>query len=137
MIKKDEGLTKTYNRFHDPGESSPEILKLRDLHAAMDRAVLDAYGWTDIPTNSNFLLDYEIDGEEWGEKKKPWRYRWPDEVRDEVLARLLELNRKRAEEEQLARPASENATPKKRSTRAADQDKVAPPPLFSAEDVSK
>jgi len=27
-----------------------------------------------------------------GKKKKPHRYRWPGEVRDEVLARLLELN---------------------------------------------
>ncbi len=27
---------------HDPDELSPEILTLRDLHAAMDRAVLDA-----------------------------------------------------------------------------------------------
>ena len=40
MIENDEGLTKTYNRFHDPYETSPAILKLRDLHAAMDRAVL-------------------------------------------------------------------------------------------------
>jgi hypothetical protein len=64
----------------------------------MDRAVLDAYNWTDIPTACEFLLDYEIDEEEWGAKKKPYRYRWPDEVRDEVLARLLELNAERARE---------------------------------------
>ena len=48
MIRNNEGLTKTYNRFHDPDERSPDILKLRELHAAMDRAVLDAYGWTDL-----------------------------------------------------------------------------------------
>jgi hypothetical protein len=65
----------------------------------LDRAVLDAYGWSDIATDSEFLLDYEIDEEEWGDKKKPYRYRWPDEVRDEVLARLLELNAERAKEE--------------------------------------
>ncbi len=35
-------------------------------------------------------------------KKKPWRYRWPDDFRDEVLARPLDLNRKRAKEERLA-----------------------------------
>ena len=74
-------------------------MKLRELHAAMDRAVLDAYGWSDIKTDCEFLLDYEIDEEEWGDKKKPYRYRWPDEVRDEVLARLLELNAERAKEE--------------------------------------
>ena len=65
----------------------------------MDRAVLDAYGWTDIPTDCEFLLDYEIDEEDWGTRKKPYRYRWRDDVRDEVLARLLELNAARAAEE--------------------------------------
>ena len=59
MVKNNEGLTKTYNRFHDPNETSTEIKKLRDLHAAMDRAVLDAYGWTDLQPTCEFLLDYE------------------------------------------------------------------------------
>ena len=99
MIRNNEGLTKTYNRFHDPYENNPAIAKLRELHAAIDRAVLDAYGWSDIATNCEFLLDYEIDEEEWGSRKKPYRYRWPDDVRDEVLARLLELNAERAAEE--------------------------------------
>ena len=99
MVRKDEGMTRTYNRFHDPYEDDPEIEKLRELHAAMDRAVLDAYGWTDIPTDCDFLLDYEIDEATWGRKKKPYRYRWPDAVRDEVLARLLALNAERAAEE--------------------------------------
>jgi hypothetical protein len=99
MVRNNEGLTNTYNRFHDPDESDADILKLRELHAAMDRAVLDSYGWSDMKTKCEFLLDYEIDEEEWGDKKKPWRYRWPDEVRDEVLARLLELNAERAKEE--------------------------------------
>ena len=30
-----------------------------DLHAAMDRAVLDAYNWTDIQVRCEFILDYE------------------------------------------------------------------------------
>ena len=105
MVDNDEGMTKTYNRFHDPNERDPQIARLRELHAAMDRVVLDAYGWTDIPTDCEFLLDYEIDEETWGRKKKPWRYRWPDVVRDEVLARLLALNTKRAAEERMAKEA--------------------------------
>lgn len=103
MVRNNEGLTKTYNRFHDPEETAPDILRLRELHAAMDRAVLDAYGWDDIPTDCVFLLDWEDDEDEAPEtgarssrRKKPWRYRWPDEVRDEVLARLLALNGRRA-----------------------------------------
>jgi hypothetical protein len=99
MKSDEEGLTTTYNRFHDPAELNPEIVKLRELHAAMDRAVLDAYGWSDISIDCEFLLDYEIDEEDWGNKKKPYRYRWSDDVRDEVLARLLELNAVRAKEE--------------------------------------
>ena len=99
MVRNDEGMTRTYNRFHDPDETDPDIAELRALHAAMDRAVLDAYGWRDIPTDCAFLLDYAIDEEEWGRRKKPYRYRWPDATRDEVLARLLELNAARAAEE--------------------------------------
>ncbi|MDR1011565.1 MAG: hypothetical protein LBM04_10680 [Opitutaceae bacterium] len=116
MVRNNEGLTKTYNHFHDPAETSPDILKLRELHAEMDRAVLDAYGWTDIPTDCEFLLDYEDedDGEAEGKarkRKKPWRFRWPDAVRDEVLARLLKLNAERAEQERLTGLAASTSKP--------------------------
>jgi len=110
MVQNDEGLTKTYNRFHDPDERSPEILRLREFHVAMDRAVLDAYGWTDLSPVCNSFLDYEEEEESDDAggrgRKKPWRFRWPDDLRDEVLARLLELNQKRAEEESLKGAAS-------------------------------
>ena len=99
MVKNNKGLTKTYNRFHDPYDDDLDVAHLRELHADMDRAVLDACGWNDIPTECEFLLDHEIDDEEWGRRKKPYRYRWPNAVRDEVLARLLELNANRAAEE--------------------------------------
>ena len=114
MSANNEGLRKTYNRFHDPHEQSSEILHLRELHAAMDRAVLEAYGWDDLAAAARceFLLDYEEEddegvsglaesGKKKSKKKEPWRLRWPDEFRDEVLARLLELNEQRAKEEKL------------------------------------
>jgi len=114
MVRNNEGLTKTYNRFHDPEENSPDILRLRELHTAMDRAVLDAYGWTDIPTDCEFILDYEDEDEEdegkGRKRKKPWRCRWPDPIRDEVLARLLALNAQRAEEELLAGVATKQSS---------------------------
>lgn len=119
MIRNDEGLTKTYNRFHDPAESSADILKLHELHAAMDHAVLAAYGWTDIDTDCKFLLDYEIDEEEWGGRKKPWRYRWPDEVQAEVLARLLELNAERARAEVRSGAAAAKKAGRKRPSRGS------------------
>lgn len=114
MVRNNEGLTQTYNRFHDPDDRHPDILDLRKLHSAMDRAVLDAYRWTDIRTDCEFLLDYEINEEEWGDKKKPYRYRWPDDVRDKVLAKLLELNVERAKQEERS-----GATAKKRSGKKA------------------
>ena len=114
MVRNGEGLTKTYNRFHDPYEDDPEIGKLRELHDAMDRAVLDAYAWSDIPTDCEFLLDYEIDEATWGRKKKPYRYRWPDPVRDEVLARLLALNAEHAAAEARSGDASCRASGRRR-----------------------
>ena len=42
MVRLGEGLTRVYNRFHGPHENAPEIVTFRGLHAAMDRAVLDA-----------------------------------------------------------------------------------------------
>ncbi len=126
MSGNHEGLTKTYNRFHDPDERHLEILKLRELHTAMDRAVLDAYGWNAIPTECKFLLDYEIDEEEWGGKKKPYRYRWPDEVRDVVLAQLLELNAARSKEAALlgatsAKTRGKNLIEKRASSSVPEQ----------------
>ena len=61
MIRNDQGLTKIYNRFHDCDQRSPDILRLRQLHADMDRAVLESYGWHDLAegATSEFLLDYE------------------------------------------------------------------------------
>ena len=111
MMDNGEGMTRTYNRFHDLYETDPRITELRELHAAMDRAVLDAYGWTDILTDCGLLLDYEIDEAAWGRKKKPYRYRWPDTVRDEVLARLLALNADRAAAESRAGALEHTARP--------------------------
>jgi hypothetical protein len=142
MIKNNEGLTKTYNRFHDPAHDGSgvsgchssdvvrDIERLRELHAAMDRVVLDAYGWHDIPTDCEFLLDYEIDEEEWRNKKKPYRYRWPDDVRDEVLARLLELNARRAAEEARSGAAAETGRRTKKAKRGK-QRKVGAEGLFA------
>ncbi|MBD2039086.1 Eco57I restriction-modification methylase domain-containing protein [Microcoleus sp. FACHB-672] len=119
MVGNNQGLTTTYNRFHNPEERDLDILKLRELHAEMDRAVLDAYGWTDIPTGCEFLLDYEEEDEEEDsskrQKKKPWRYRWPEEVHDEVLARLLDLNQKRYEEEILGGKHAETKSKAKKT----------------------
>lgn len=107
------GLTKMYNRFHNPLDRKPDISELRRHHAQMDDAVLRAYGWDDLAdlaqdTSENgasprFL--HRTDEPEFAYQK---RYHWPAWFRDKVLARLLELNRTRAAEEaQEAKGASD------------------------------
>ncbi len=114
MVRHNEGLTDTYNRFHKRDERDPGILRLRELHAEMDRAVLAAYGWSDLPTACEFIADYVEEGPDGDPVEKSIRYRWPDAVRDEVLARLLKLNAERAEEERLL---GEAATEKPKKTK--------------------
>ena len=43
------GLTKTYNRFHDPHDTAADIQQLRELHIQMDYAVMKAYEWLPSP----------------------------------------------------------------------------------------
>nr|WP_246275427.1 DNA methyltransferase [Brasilonema bromeliae] len=146
MIRNNEGLTDTYNRFHDPEERDSDILKLRELHAAMDKAVLNAYDWSDIPTDCTFLLDYNdeedltpnasaYEGEGSSrQRKKPWRYRWTEQVHDEVLARLLDLNQKRAEAEILGGKAAEGKakakSAKKKTAKTKSQKLVKDSPII-------
>jgi hypothetical protein len=85
MLARQEGLTKTYNRFHDPDESAEEIATLRRLHTEMDAAVAAAYGWGD---------DLDL-GRDFHDTKQGIRYTICEEARREVLDRLLALNHER------------------------------------------
>ncbi|MEP7006544.1 MAG: DNA methyltransferase [Sphingomonas bacterium] len=44
LVRRNEGLTKTYNRFHSRSKNADDIARLRTLHHDMDVAVLRAYG---------------------------------------------------------------------------------------------
>jgi hypothetical protein len=96
MVERNEGMTETYNRFHDRNETAEDIRHLRELHAAMDRAVLEAYGWHDLAARAEpiFLDETNEDGHTY-----QGRLFWPFGFRDEVLARLLALNAERHAEE--------------------------------------
>lgn len=115
MLRNREGLTDTYNRFHDREESSPDIDHLRALHDAMDRAVLDAYGWTDLRPQCEFI---RVNDEE--EERPEWRYRWPETMHDEVFGRLLKLNGERARAEGEAAVRAVEATGKKPRKKKGD-----------------
>jgi hypothetical protein len=88
MLTRQEGLTKTYNRFHDPAETSEDIIKLRQLHVEMDYAVAAAYGWIDLELDHGFH-----------ETKQGLRYTISETARREILDRLLQLNFDRYAEE--------------------------------------
>jgi hypothetical protein len=132
MIRTDLGLTKTYNRFHDPGEHDPDIQRLRDLHRAMDEAVLKVYGWSDLlpQLEYGFYPDFEPTEDEDGEPAKVrFRYRWPNQLREEVLGRLLDLNAKRAEEESLVRDSESASCTKAAKATSKRRQKPKPPPM--------
>lgn len=63
-----------------------------------DRAVLVTHSWLNFVPQCEFLLDYEDEAGK-SQRKNPWRYRWSEATHDEVLARLLDLNQKRDEQE--------------------------------------
>jgi hypothetical protein len=88
MHSHNEGLTKTYNRFHDRGEHSADLTQLRALHVEMDQAVAEAYGWSDLDLGHGFHAT-----------KQGERYTLSEPARRAVLDRLLALNHQRYEEE--------------------------------------
>lgn len=104
MVATDLGMTKTYNRFHDPELRDDGIARMRALHEAMDHAVLAAYGWGDLvdSVRSIFLArpaDQKGRGARAGEPEDDHTYQgrlhWPQATRDEVLRRLIALNKER------------------------------------------
>lgn len=82
------GMTAVYNRFHEAGDLDPALVELRRLHSALDRAVIEAYGWTDIVLDHDFRATAE-----------GTRFAMSDGVVNEILDRLLELNHARYAEE--------------------------------------
>jgi hypothetical protein len=90
MVDTNQGLTQTYNRLKDPGCTEPRIEELRQLYVEMDRAVLAAYGWSDIVVPA-FTTPATPEEEQAFEA-----------FQDEVIDRLFVLNAQRAKDEELA-----------------------------------
>jgi hypothetical protein len=84
MLSRSWGMTATYNRVHNPDVHEPAIQELRDIHVAIDEAVMRAYGWDD--------LDLKL-----GHHPTKIGIRWTvsKEARFELLDRLLEENHRR------------------------------------------
>jgi Eco57I restriction-modification methylase/restriction-modification enzyme MmeI-like protein len=87
MLARQAGLTATYNLVHDPKCMDADISELRDIHRAIDEAVVRAYGWTD-------LLDSGLN-HGFHDTRQGTRYTVGPAVRQEILDLLLELNHAR------------------------------------------
>ena len=105
------GLTRLYNLYHFEfltsvdievkskqdrqtcQEAFQDIHRLRELHKDMDKAVLEAYGWTDIQLRHDF---YEVD---YLPENDRVRYTIHPDARKEILKHLLDLNHQYFEEE--------------------------------------
>ena len=85
MFRRDLGLTKLYNRVNDPDVADPDVARLRQIHVALDEAVMDAYGWSDAPLEHEFHTYRQMR-----------RWTVSPAARVEILDRLLEENHRRA-----------------------------------------
>lgn len=82
MLARQLGLTKTYNLFHNPQVTDPDIVRLRELHAEMDRAILACYGWADLDPGHGFHQN----------DRGQTRFTISPAARRDLLRRLLALN---------------------------------------------
>ena len=90
MVNRKLGLTGTYNLVHSPEVRSDQaIKKIRDLHVELDFAMRDAYGWFELDLQHGF---HRV-------QRQGIRFTFSPLMADEILERLLELNKERYEKE--------------------------------------
>jgi hypothetical protein len=121
LLAENQGLTKVYNRVHEqPDDTFERIEELRRLRRELDRAVADAYGWTDLELDHDFR-----------ETPLGLRYTISDPVKTEALDRLLELNHARYAEE-VAQGLHAKSTKGARKARPRKSETPASESLFEA-----
>lgn len=86
MSKRGLGLTAVYNLINDRAvEMDTDVNRMRAIHVELDRAMLESYGWEDIPLNHGFHTYRQVE-----------RFTVSPAARVQILDRLLELNHERA-----------------------------------------
>ncbi|QXQ11301.1 type IIL restriction-modification enzyme MmeI [Paeniglutamicibacter sp. Y32M11] len=87
MLERGLGVTKLYNLVNDPDvtDRDQDINELRQMQVRIDHAVMNAYGWSDIPLEHSFH-----------EYRKIFRWTVDPSARVRILDRLLEENHRRA-----------------------------------------
>ncbi|MGH3885905.1 MAG: Eco57I restriction-modification methylase domain-containing protein, partial [Pseudonocardiaceae bacterium] len=88
MLRRNLGLTKLYNLVNDPDIADSvdaDVARVREIHVELDQAVMDAYGWCDVPLEHGFHTYRQM-----------LRWTVSPTARVEILDRLLEENHRRA-----------------------------------------
>jgi hypothetical protein len=89
MLRRCLGLTKLYNLVNDPDiadSADSDVARMREIHVELDQAVMDAYGWGDVPLEHGFHTYRQM-----------LRWTVSPAARVEILDRLLAENLRRAE----------------------------------------
>jgi hypothetical protein len=107
MQSRGLGLTKLYNAFHSIDVTDSDLQDLRRIHAEVDAAVAEAYGWSDLDLGHGFH-----------ETRQGLRYTLKPTAQAEVLDRLLERNHELHAAEGGERPG----TPTKATVASASTD---------------
>jgi hypothetical protein len=100
MLRRKLGLTKLYNLVNDPDiadSADADVARMREIHVQLDQAVMDAYGWSDVPLDHGFQTYRQM-------------LRWTvnPAARVEILDRLLVENLRRAEAQGEAPPPADD-----------------------------
>ncbi|MDN5764997.1 MAG: N-6 DNA methylase [Humibacillus sp.] len=88
MLRRELGLTKLYKFVNDPDVADSvdvDVARLRQIHVDLDQAVMEAYGWGDVPLDHGFHIYRQMT-----------RWTVSPAARVEILDRLLEENHRRA-----------------------------------------
>lgn len=89
MARLNLGLTRLYNLVNDRGvQGDADVDRLREVHAEVDEATMEAYGWRDLALDHGFHTYRQME-----------RWTVSPAARVEILDRLLELNHERARAE--------------------------------------
>ena len=88
LIDREHRVAELYNLVNDqtlPSASDFDIARMREVHAELDEAVVDAYGWRDVSLEHGFHTYRQME-----------RWTISPAARVEILDRLLEEDHRRA-----------------------------------------
>ncbi|WSB37381.1 hypothetical protein OG949_34105 [Streptomyces scopuliridis] len=88
MTRRRLGLTDLYSLVNDhviTDQADADVAKIREIHTEIDRTVVEAYGWDDVPLGHGFHTYRQME-----------RWMVSPIARVEILDRLLEENHRRA-----------------------------------------